>query len=595
MSLRRYTAWTPASLTVGGTPFYSPVCPGVLVSRIARTTAALALAVAASALALAPANAAPVGPAGLAPATGASSAKSTFETGGVCKASDTVSVLVSGGTGTGAAVPAPGKAIVKPVPVASVSTPGGGMSIPSTQTWEAWATTGDPVLSRIDGDYAITVQCTNGESYAGTVRFTGTNVTDATYTLVVPTPTTATATATTTATATATATETKTATATATTTAPEKPRTLPPTPPTSNGVLAVVGAPIAGATITVAGEGFRPGSPITVGIYSDPKELASAVADGDGKASTQLVLPKDRTGKHTLVMLGYAPDGNQRTVSAEVTVIDAPVVTIPPELPKSDGALTVSGVTVAGGTITVTGDGYKPGSPISVGIYSTGKPLASAVADANGKATTDLVIPADYTGTHTLAMIGSTSKDTLRTLTSEVSVAAAPVPSSGVPWWVWLIVAIVVIAIIAAIIAASRRKKSTPWDDALSTQAAAAQQIADGPALAISDRGRDAAAAITLWNTDLPAIQSTEAQINQLVQTAPDETRSATAQRLLGSTVALREALNADVQLRANESAPGQDALLTQSAGVIAQRRQELSAVVASIPPVTPPTGAQHR
>ena len=79
------------------------------------------------------------------------------------------------------------------------------------------------------------------------------------------------------------------------------------------------------------------------------------------------------------------------------------------------------------------------------------------------------------------------------------------------------------------------------------------------------------------------------------MQTAPDETRSATAQRLLGSTVALREALNADVQLRANESAPGQDALLTQSAGVIAQRRQELSAVVASIPPVTPPTGAQHR
>jgi len=558
------------------------------VSRIPTRIAAVAgLALAASGVALMPSSAAPAGPAGVAPATGASSTKSTFETGLVCKASDTVSVLVSGGTGTGASVPPPGREIVAPVPVASVATPGGGMSIPSSQTWAQWAAAGSDKLTRLDGRYTVTVKCTNGEDFVGAVDFTGTDVAGATYRFVAPQPTTATATQTTTQTATATKT------ATATTTAPEKPIPIPSKPPTASGVLAVNGEAIVGGVITVTGEGFRPGSPITVGIYPGAKELASAVADGSGKAVTQLTLPEDSAGKAELVMLGYAPDGKERVLNASVEVIKAPVITIPPQLPKSDGVLVVSGEPVPGGTVTVSGTGFKPGSPVAVGIYSNGKALTTTVANGSGEASTAVVIPTDYLGQHTLAMVGADPKDAVRTLTAPITIAE---PATGTPWWVWLLVALGVIIIIAIIwaVAAGRKKQMTPWDKALATQAAAAAGIANGPALAISDRGRPAAEAITLWNTDLPSMQTTEAQINQLVQTAPDDKRRGMAQQLLGATVALREALNGDVQLRANESAPGQDALLAQSAGVVAQRRQELANVVATIPAL-PAAAPAHR
>ena len=517
------------------------------------------------------------------PASGTSSVKSTFSTTAVCGASDTVTVLVSGGSGTGATVPAPGKVLNPTAPVSDYSHAGGGMTIPAAKSWESWATTGEPVLTRLDGAYTVTAQCTNGEKYTGAITFTGTSVADATYAFTVPTETA-------TATATATATETK----TATTTAPETPIAIPVKPPPSNGAITVTGTPLAGGTITVAGGGFRPGSPITVGMYANgPVNLASAVAESGGTASSAVELPKGSAGKRELVMLGYAPDGKQRSLTAEITVIEAADVAIPAALPKSDGALTVTGATVPGGTVTVSGSGFKPGSPIAVGIYSTGKELTTAVADGSGNASTPVILPADYNGEHTLAMVGRNPQETLRTLTAAVTVAPLP-ESSGIPWWVWVIGAIVLIAIIGGIWAAvaGRKKRAQPWDDAMTAQAGAADNLADTVSLSISDRGRSAAEAITSWNTELPTMQAAEAQLGQLVTSAPDDARRSVAEQLLGARVALREALGADVQLRSNEDAPGQDALLGQSAAVVAQRRQELAAAVAAVPPVL--TAATH-
>ena len=514
------------------------------------------------------------------PASGTSAAKSTFSTTAVCQASDTVSVLVSGGSGTGATVPAPGKVLNPAAPVSNYAQGGGGMTIPASSDWAAWATSGELVLTRLDGAYTVTAQCTNGEKYTGVITFTGTNVNDATYAFTAPTQT-------------ATATETKTA--TATTTAPETPIALPASPPNSNGTITVTGTPLAGGTITVEGGGFRPGSPITVGMYANgPVNLASAVAASDGKANSAVALPKGSAGKRELVMLGYAPDGKERALTAEITIIEAADVTVPATLPKSDGALTVAGATVPGGTITVSGSGFKPGSPIAVGIYSTGKQLTTAVADKNGNASTPVILPADYNGVHTLAMLGRNPQEALRTLTADVTIAPAPVPDSGVPWWVWLIGAIILLAIIGGIWAsmAARKKRAQPWDDAMTAQAGSADNLADTVSLSISDRGRPAAEAITTWNTELPSMQAAEAQLGQLVTSAPDEARRGVAERLLGARVALREALGADVQLRSNESAPGQDALLGQSAAVVAQRRQELATAVAAVGPVL--TAATH-
>jgi hypothetical protein len=295
-------------------------------------------------------------------------------------------------------------------------------------------------------------------------------------------------------------------------------------------------------------------------------------------------------GEYELAMLGYAPDGKERVLTAKVTVIDAPSVTIPPALPKSDGALTIEGATVAGGTVTVSGSGFKPGTPVSVGIYSDGKPLTTAVADQQGKASTPVILPADYTGAHTLAMLGANPQEALRTLTSEVMIEAAPVPSSGVPWWLWLLIALLIIAIIAIVWILVARRKPSPWDTSLAGQASSAQRLAEVTAPAIADRAKPANECIALWNAELPQMQAAELQVAQLAQAAPDDTRRANAQRLLGSAIALRESLQTDVQLRATPDTV--DAALAQSAAVVAQRRQELLAVTASLPSAA---GGAHR
>mgnify|MGYP003339488088 CR=1 FL=1 len=55
--------------------------------------------------------------------------------------------------------------------------------------------------------------------------------------------------------------------------------------------------------------------------------------------------------------------------------------------------------------------------------------LASAVADKDGKATTPVILPTDYTGEHTLAMVGVSPKETVRTLTSKIDIVACMRPT----------------------------------------------------------------------------------------------------------------------------------------------------------------------
>jgi hypothetical protein len=274
-----------------------------------------------------PAHAEPAGTVTVSPASGKSEVESTFSTTLPCKASDTVEVLVTGGTGTGAQIPAPGKVLI---PTEPVPAPGQPLVLKMKQSWAHFAETGEPVLTRLDGKYVVTVQCTNGESFEGAVEFTGTNVGDATYTTTPPTQT-ATATATAPETKTATATETTTATATETKTEPVP--TLPPTPPVSAGALTIVGNPVAGGAVEVSGAGFKPNSPVVIGIYSEPQKLESAVADGAGVAKSTVTLPQGITGEHTLVALGTNPEGKEHAVTQKFTV----ATPAPAPAPESGG------------------------------------------------------------------------------------------------------------------------------------------------------------------------------------------------------------------------------------------------------------------
>jgi hypothetical protein len=98
------------------------------------------------------------------------------------------------------------------------------------------------------------------------------------------------------------------------------PVTLPTSVPQSAGVVGgVPGQSTQGDVLTVGGSGFAPGAPITIGIYSTPTFLGSAVADETGSFSAQVTLPA-LLGLHTVVVTGIDPSGDPRFLASQTTI-----------------------------------------------------------------------------------------------------------------------------------------------------------------------------------------------------------------------------------------------------------------------------------
>jgi hypothetical protein len=74
------------------------------------------------------------------------------------------------------------------------------------------------------------------------------------------------------------------------------------------------------------------------------------------------------------------------------------------------GRITVTGRLVAGGTITVSADGFQPGEWVLVRLFSTPADLGYLRAAADGSVTGRVTLPATLTaGTHRLALVGQVS------------------------------------------------------------------------------------------------------------------------------------------------------------------------------------------
>lgn len=114
---------------------------------------------------------------------------------------------------------------------------------------------------------------------------------------------------------------------------------LPPMVPISDGALTGFSPSLTpGETITVEGSGFAAGAPVTIGIYSVPRELKTVTADAFGRFVTSVVIPADMRGPHTLVAVGIAPDGSVRRL---VTAI---------ALPGADGSTGAASMPATGAT-----------------------------------------------------------------------------------------------------------------------------------------------------------------------------------------------------------------------------------------------------
>ena len=102
---------------------------------------------------------------------------------------------------------------------------------------------------------------------------------------------------------------------------------------------------VAGECVIFSGDGFKPGTPLT--ITDDGTEVATTTADANGEFSTQVCFSTTaRLGRHVLMAEGIGANGAARDVTATTTVVGASSTRPPP-----------GGSTGGSGTGTGTGTG----------------------------------------------------------------------------------------------------------------------------------------------------------------------------------------------------------------------------------------------
>ena len=165
------------------------------------------------------------------------------------------------------------------------------------------------------------------------------------------------------------------------------------------------GAP--GEQISVHGTGFGKQSNVTLSL--DTTDVATAASDDYGTLVATFTIPQLTVSTHYL----NARDNTGNT--AEIV------------FPVTAGAILSQSTGPVGVPLTVNGNGFQPGSNISV-TYDD-KPIASSVADNNGKFTVTFNVPQGSGGDHVVAV--SDGITTRRySYNVETTPPAAPAPLS---------------------------------------------------------------------------------------------------------------------------------------------------------------------
>ncbi len=95
---------------------------------------------------------------------------------------------------------------------------------------------------------------------------------------------------------------------------------LPTVQPQSGGLLTgVPGTAKPGDQVELAGTGYQPGAPITIGIYSAPLLLGTATANAAGTFTATVTLPAS-LGQHTVVSSGVGATGQSLFLTGAVLI-----------------------------------------------------------------------------------------------------------------------------------------------------------------------------------------------------------------------------------------------------------------------------------
>lgn len=83
--------------------------------------------------------------------------------------------------------------------------------------------------------------------------------------------------------------------------------------------------------ITIAAEGFKPGSDVVAWLFSEPRRLGVIRVAGNGSFEASLPINSDvPQGDHTAQVNGMTPSGDMRSLNLAVEVIDAKETSVTP-------------------------------------------------------------------------------------------------------------------------------------------------------------------------------------------------------------------------------------------------------------------------
>jgi hypothetical protein len=191
---------------------------------------------------------------------------------------------------------------------------------------------------------------------------------------------------------------------------------------------------VAGVTSSVALVS-TPGVPAitTMSVSGALPDGITLTDNGDGTATLGGSATPDSVGSYPVtfnVGNGVSPN---TTYAATVTVSAADPVTLPATVPQPAGSAGgVPGQTNQGDVLTVTGTGFAPGAPLTIGIYSTPTYLGTVAADSTGAFSVQVTLPA-LLGLHTVVVTGLDPSGDPRFLSAQTTITARQtgLPTTG--------------------------------------------------------------------------------------------------------------------------------------------------------------------
>lgn len=210
-----------------------------------------------------------------------------------------------------------------------------------------------------------------------------------------------------------------------------------------------------GKKLDVTVTGFDPAKEVTLVLRPGEVALGKVTTDAKGSATVSVTIPEGTTAGDFTVA---ATQGTKTaTVAVKVTApvvippTTAPPTTVPPTVeptaepttdpttaPPTDapttepaGELDKDSVAV-GGEVTISGEGFKPGTTATFTLHSEPVVLGTAVVAADGTVELTATVPADTTaGAHSIIITGTSASGEDAEVSLSLAVTAAEDPSAS--------------------------------------------------------------------------------------------------------------------------------------------------------------------